>query len=252
MTLLQLDDVCVAFAGLKALSNVSFTLDAGQIAAVIGPNGAGKTTLFNAITGYVRPNAGTVRFDGRDLTGMPPHRISALGMRRTFQNGGAFRSMTVLENVLTGLNQQISGSALSIIFGLPGARRAEAQAVDQARKLLHLMDLSEMADRVTSDLPSGQQRIVEITRALAAHTQLLLLDEPAVGLSGSERDHLVNVLRRLSSEGIAVLLVEHTIDMVMAISDKVVVLNYGQVIADGRPTEIRAHPAVLEAYLGNQ
>ena len=114
------------------------------------------------------------------------------------------------------------------------------------------MDLSELADRVTSDLPSGQQRIVEITRALAAHTQMLLLDEPAVGLSGSERDHLVSVLRRLSGEGIAVLLVEHTIDMVMAISDKVVVLNYGQVIADGRPSEIRAHPAVLEAYLGNQ
>ena len=124
MTLLKLDGVSVAFAGLKALSNVSFTLDAGQIAAVIGPNGAGKTTLFNAITGYVRPTTGTVRFGGRDLTGMPPHRISALGMRRTFQNGGAFGSMTVLENVLTGLNQQISSSAISIIFGLPGARRA--------------------------------------------------------------------------------------------------------------------------------
>ena len=252
MTLLQLDGVSVSFAGLKALNNVSFTLDAGQIGAVIGPNGAGKTTLFNAITGYVNPASGTVRFGGRDLAGMPPHRISALGMRRTFQNGGAFSSMTVIENVLTGLNQLTASSAVGIIFGLPSARRAELQALDRAHELLQLMGLSELADRVTSDLSSGQQRIVEITRALAARTQLLLLDEPAVGLSGSERDHLVNVLRRLSKEGIAVLLVEHTIDMVMAISEKVVVLNYGEVIADGPPAEIRAHPDVLEAYLGQQ
>jgi branched-chain amino acid transport system ATP-binding protein len=250
MSLLQLDGVCVSFAGLKALSDVSFSLEQGQIGAVIGPNGAGKSTLFNAITGYVRPVAGKVRFGGRDLGGMPPHRISALGMRRTFQNGGAFGAMTVLENVLTGLNQHTAGSALGIIFGLPQARRAEAQAVERARELLELMDLSALADRVTSDLSSGQQRIVEITRALAARTKLLLLDEPAVGLSAAERDHLVGVLRRLSREGIAVLLVEHTIDMVMAISEKVVVLNYGQVIADGTPEEIRAHPAVLEAYLG--
>ena len=160
--------------------------------------------------------------------------------------------MTVIENVLTGLNQLTASSAVGIIFGLPSARRAELQALDRAHELLLLMGLSELADRVTSDLSSGQQRIVEITRALAARTQLLLLDEPAVGLSGSERDHLVNVLRRLSKEGIAVLLVEHTIDMVMAISEKVVVLNYGEVIADGPPAEIRAHPDVLEAYLGQQ
>jgi branched-chain amino acid transport system ATP-binding protein len=252
MTLLQLEDVSVSFAGLKALSNVSFNLAAGEITSVIGPNGAGKSTLFNAITGYVRPRSGKVLFEGRDLAGLPPHRISALGMRRTFQNGGAFGSMTVLENVLTGLSQQIKGSILGIILGFPSSRRAESEAVNKARELLTLMGLSELADRVTSDLPSGQQRIVEITRTLAARTNLLLLDEPAVGLTGNERDHLVTVLRRLSSEGIAVLLVEHTIDMVMAISDKVIVLNYGQVIADGTPDKIRSHPAVLEAYLGSQ
>ncbi|MBO9355472.1 ATP-binding cassette domain-containing protein [Bordetella petrii] len=251
MTLLELDGVSVAFAGLKALKNVSFTLEKGKIGAVIGPNGAGKSTLFNAITGYVKPTAGRVRFGGQDLAGMAPHRISALGMRRTFQNGGAFGAMTVLENVLTGFHEHTDSSALGIIMGLPSARRAERQALDNARELIALMGLETLADRTTRDLSSGQQRIVEIARALAARTQLLLLDEPAVGLSGTEREHLVAVLRGLARDGISVLLVEHTIDMVMSISDSIVVLNYGEVIAEGAPAHIRSHPAVLEAYLGH-
>jgi branched-chain amino acid transport system ATP-binding protein len=251
MALLELDGVTVNFAGLKALTDVSFSLDAGQVKAVIGPNGAGKTTLFNTITGYVRPTAGVVRFDGRDIVGMKPAKISASGMRRTFQNGGVFAEMTVLENVLTGLNQRVESGFLGIVLGLPGANRIETGATRQALELLETMGLSGYADRRAADLSSGQQRLVEITRALAARTRLLLLDEPAVGLSAAERGNLVATLRGLAAEGMAVLLVEHSIDLVMAVSDEIVVLNYGEVIAQGVPAAIRTHPAVLEAYLGH-
>jgi len=251
MSLLELEGVSVAFAGLQALKDVSFKLEAGQIGAVIGPNGAGKSTLFNAITGYVPPTSGKVTFNGKQLVGMAPHRIAALGMRRTFQNGGAFASMTVLENVLTGFHVHTRSPVLGLALGLPGTRKAEARTLAQAMELLELMGLTELADRVTGDLSSGQQRIVEITRALAARTELLLLDEPAVGLSGTEREHLIQVLRELAREGVSILLVEHTIDMVMAISDTIVVLNYGAIIAQGDPQQIRSHPAVLEAYLGH-
>jgi branched-chain amino acid transport system ATP-binding protein len=251
MALLELDGVTVNFSGLKALTDVSFSLDAGQVKAVIGPNGAGKSTLFNTITGYVKPTAGTVRFDGRDVVGRPPAKISASGMRRTFQNGGVFAEMTVLENVLTGLNQRVESGFLGIMLGLPAAGRIEADATRQALALLETMGLSAYADRRAADLSSGQQRLVEITRALAARTRLLLLDEPAVGLSAVERGNLVTTLRGLAAEGMAVLLVEHSIDLVMAVSDEIVVLNYGEVIAQGVPAAIRTHPAVLEAYLGH-
>jgi branched-chain amino acid transport system ATP-binding protein len=250
VALLELDHVSVSFAGLNALTDVSFDLEAGQVRAVIGPNGAGKSTLFNAITGYVRTRGGAVRFGGRDVLGMAPHRIAALGMRRTFQNGGAFASMTVLENILCGLGLQTPSTPLGLLLGLPRSAAAEREALYRAHELLELMGIAPLADRKTADLSSGQQRIVEITRALAARTELLLLDEPAVGLTAGERDHLVQVLRNLAADGIAVLLVEHTIDLVMSVSDRIAVLNYGQVIADGEPEAIRSHPAVLEAYLG--
>ena len=252
MALLELNEIRVDFAGLRALSEVSFALEASQILSVIGPNGAGKSTLFNVITGYVQPSKGGVRFAGQPIAGMQPHQISSLGMRRTFQNGGIFANMTVLENVLTGLNQLTASSPLSIIFGGATARRAEREATQKAQELLALMGLSALRDRIAADLSSGQQRLVEITRALAARTKVLLLDEPAVGLSLSERDHLMAVLRDLAREGIGILLVEHAIDLVMAVSDRIIVLNYGQIIASGRPDEIRSHPEVLEAYLGHR
>jgi branched-chain amino acid transport system ATP-binding protein len=252
MALLELNEIRVDVAGLRALSEVSFALEPSQILSVIGPNGAGKSTLFNVITGYVQPSKGGVRFAGQPIAGMQPHQISSLGMRRTFQNGGIFADMTVLENVLTGLNQLTASSPLGIIFGGASARRAEREATQKARELLALMGLSPLRDRIAADLSSGQQRLVEITRALAARTKVLLLDEPAVGLSLSERDHLMAVLRDLAREGIGILLVEHAIDLVMAVSDRIIVLNYGQIIASGRPDEIRSHPEVLEAYLGHR
>jgi branched-chain amino acid transport system ATP-binding protein len=250
MALLSLQDVRVAFAGLTALDHVSLEAHSGQVLAVIGPNGAGKSTLFNAIAGYVPLAGGSIRFDGRDIRGLPIHVIAALGMRRTFQNGGAFGAMTTLENVLTGLSQRIASNPMGLLFGLAGARRAEAEAREQAIELLHMMGLAALAHRPARELSAGQQRLVEITRALAARARLLLLDEPAVGLTTAEREHLVTILRRLCGEGIAVVLVEHAVDMVMAVSDRVAVLNYGKLIATGSPQEIRVHPAVLEAYLG--
>ena len=250
MTLLSVDNVSVQFAGLRALSNVAFRLNPSTIQAVIGPNGAGKSTLFNVITGYVRPSEGEVRFDDRPLRGMSPSAIAALGMRRTFQNGGVFTEMTVLENVLTGLNTHTPSHPVGLALGLPSARRTERKAIAKAFDQIELMGLADLAHKVTGDLSTGQQRLVEITRALAARTRLLLLDEPAVGLSGAEREHLGEVLMGLAEDGIAILLVEHVIDLVMAVSDRIIVLNYGEVIADDVPEVIRSHEKVLEAYLG--
>lgn len=250
MPILQVDSVSVAFAGLRALSNVSFAVEPGEIVAVIGPNGAGKSTLFNVITGYVTPVSGEVRFEGRSLAGVPPYRIAAAGVRRTFQNGGSFTGMTVLDNVLTGLDQGTASRFSGLALGGRAARAAERKAVSRARVLLDDIGFGDLANRPVADLSSGQQRQVEILRALAAGAPLLLLDEPAVGLAPSEREHLMDTLRALRARGIAILLVEHVIDLVMAVSDRIVVLNYGEVIAEGTPEAIRSHDAVLEAYLG--
>ncbi len=249
--LLNLTDVSVHFAGLKALTDVSFDANAGEVTALIGPNGAGKTTLFNVISGYVQPTAGEIHFKGEPIQGLTPHAVSAKGVRRTFQNGGLFGEMTVLENILTGLHVQIDSNFIGLLLGTRKADEAERAAAARARRLLALMDMDGFADEQVKNLSGGQQRMVEIVRTIATEPPLLLLDEPAVGLSPPMRARMMEVIKRLAGdEGISILLIEHAIDLVMAGSDRIIVLNSGQKIADGKPDEIREDREVLEAYLG--
>jgi branched-chain amino acid transport system ATP-binding protein len=248
--MLEIRDVSVQFAGLTALRDVSFQVPPGQVCTVMGPNGAGKTTLFNAITGFVRPSAGTVAYEGETISGMPPHRIAARGIRRTFQNNGIMKEMSVLENVLTGLQLGTGSTLAGIVLGTSGSVAAEREAVRRARATLAEMGIAALEDRTAGDLSFGQQRMVEVARAMVASTRLVMLDEPAVGLSPLERVQLGQSLRKLAGSGVAVLLVEHVQDLVMAVSDRVVVLNYGRKIAECAPDELRQNRSVLEAYLG--
>ena len=234
------------------MSGVSLDVAPGEVVAVIGPNGAGKTTLFNAITGLVPLATGRIELKGERLDKLLPHEIADKGVRRTFQNGGLCGHLTVLENVLAGLHAEVGGNLVSIVLGLRSARRAERAAVDRARGLLNLMRLGGLADDLASRLSGGEQRMVEIVRTIAARPPLLLLDEPAVGLAPQTRVELANVIRHLAgTEGIGVLLIEHAIELVMDVSDRIVVLNYGEAIADGPPAAIRSNRVVLEAYLGH-
>ncbi|MBT9386555.1 ABC transporter ATP-binding protein [Pseudooceanicola sp. CBS1P-1] len=249
--LLQVSSLGVRFSGLTALDDVSFTLREGEVRAVIGPNGAGKTTLFNAISGYVTPTSGAVLLQGRDLAGQSPHAIAEHGVRRTFQNGGLFPALTVLENVMTGLHAQTPGSFLDIVLGRRHAIEAEQAARAQAHDLLKLMSMDHMADHRAGDLSGGQQRIVEIVRTVASDPPVLLLDEPAVGLSPVARDQMLEIIRRLAGEkGVGILLIEHAVELVMSVADRILVMAAGKRIADGTVPEIREDRAVLEAYLG--
>ena len=252
MSLLETAGLTRRFAGLTAVDQVDLAVTEGTIHAVIGPNGAGKTTLFNLISGLVPPSDGTIRFAGQDISQLPVHRRAGLGMARTFQNIRIFASMTVLENVLTGLHSSLDSGLGAVILRLPGFRRAESDAVSRARAMLELVGLTDKAESRAAALPYGDQRRLEIARALASSPHLLLLDEPAAGMNPAETDALKALVRRIREAGTTVLLVEHDMGFVMDLSDRITVLNFGRRIFEGTPLEVRQETSVIEAYLGHK
>lgn len=249
--MLDVKNLTVRFSGLTAVDDLSFSVRQGEIFTLMGPNGAGKTTAFNAIGGFLPPSQGQVAFKGQPIAGLRPAQIAALGIRRTFQNNGILREMSVLENVLTGLELATPSTFWGCVTNWPSSARAERQATARARAMLRKMGIDDLADRPAGDLSFGQQRLVEIARAMVAGAELIMLDEPAVGLSPGDRLHLGQSLRELAASGIAILLVEHVQDLVMAVSDQVLVLNYGKKIVQCPPNEVRNNKDVLEVYLGH-